>query len=294
MAEMSTRNIIGTLTKHIRASKREGDYYDENNILRCGKCGEPREFLYDNWTPKTFDNGLPNTLCGKEPRYVVRPMPCRCDREAEEREKARIEKAELERTIRTNRARCFDIKGYEDVTFSDDKFMSDDSKAVIRSYLQNFDKVKANGQGMIFYGPVGTGKTFTAAMIANYLLDKGKRVKFTSLADLNQQMTEDYGNKRGIILTYLRECDLVVLDDLGTERKTQTANENVFQVINKLTSDGGISVILTTNLDYQKDLVGDTEIANARSYSRIIQKCKPVRFEGRDIRKKMDGKSWAF
>ena len=125
MAEMSTRNLISTLSKHIRAKMRDGDYYDDNNILRCGKCGEPREFLYDNWMPKVFDSGMKNMLYGVEPRYVVRPAPCRCDIEAEEREKARIEKAALERTIRDNRARCFDIKGYEDVTFADDEFMSE-------------------------------------------------------------------------------------------------------------------------------------------------------------------------
>lgn len=268
--------------KDIRAIKEDCDYYDkETNLLVCGKCLEPKEFLLDLW-----EHGITD---GKN--YAIRPHNCRCERERIAAEEAREAEMMRERSKRENMARCFDLHGFSDVTFDNDDGQDAEASEVAHRFVDNFAAIRQAGQGMIFSGDTGGGKTYMAAMIANALLEKGYRVKFTSLSKLNQQMTENYGNNRASILRYIETCDLIVLDDLGTERDTSTANENAYQVIDTINRTK-CPVIVTTNLS-GRDMINEVEYKYKRNYSRIIERCKPVVFKTPD-RRAYGNKEWLF
>lgn len=279
------KDLLAAQFRDIRAVKEEGDYYDkESGLLVCHECKEPKEFFLDLWKPEL-------NLGEVDPRFVIRPSMCKCEKDRLAQEQAREEARLLERQKRENISRCFDLQGFEGVTFDNDDGKDQEVSKVAHSFVDNFAAVREAGQGMIFSGDTGGGKTFMAAMIANELLGRGYRVKFTSLSKLNQQMTENFGNNRTSILRYLETCDLVILDDLGTERDTSTANENAYQVIDTI-NRSKCPVIVTTNLS-GRDMVHEAEYKYKRNYSRIIERCKPVVFKTPDRRANAN-KEWLF
>lgn len=262
-----------------------GDYTGPDGLLYCGKCQTPKEVWLDLWQTPKFD--------GCTPRYVKRPVMCKCEQEAKDEEERRIKEEENAKRMERNRAACFDIPGWGETTFAVDDRREVEASKICRSFVEKFQAVRTDGQGMIFSGGAGTGKTFLAACVANALLDQGYRVKFTSLMSLNSQMSANYANDKQRTLDNLASCDLVIIDELGLEKKTDTANENAYQVVNTLVS-AKVPMILTTNLPLRQ-IAGDTEPSNIRIYSRILGNCYPVRFVGRDGRRdQLDGKKWAF
>lgn len=285
------KELLSMQQRHIRAKALEGDYYNEDNILMCGKCNTPKEFMFDLWEPKVFKSGNPNMLYGIEPRYVVRPIPCKHIAEQMKKEEEERKKRKGDRAREVNRARCFDFDGYQQADFKDDDRRDMEVSRICRSFVDNFDKVKEKGQGMIFSGGVGNGKTYMAGMIANELLKNGYRVKFTRLSILHQKMMDNYGRDKGAVMDYLESCDLVVLDDFGAERNTSTANESYFQIVDSLYRNK-IPLIVTTNLT-GAEMGTDPEYSHKRIYSRVLERCKPVKFKGKDSRT-TGGKEWVF
>lgn len=285
------KELLSMRQHHIRAKALEGDYYNEDNILMCGKCNTPKEFMLDLWKPEITKFGHKNVFIGKEPRYVVRPIPCEHIRKEMEQEEERRKQNSKKRQSDINRARCFDFDGYQHADFKDDDRRDMEVSRICHSFVDNFDKVKEEGQGMIFSGGVGNGKTYMAGMISNELLKNGYRVKFTRLSILHQKMMDNYGRDKGAVMDYLESCDLVVLDDFGAERNTSTANESYFQIVDLLYRNK-IPLIVTTNLT-GAEMGTDPEYSHKRIYSRVLERCKPVKFKGKDSRT-TGGKEWVF
>lgn len=275
--------LLEKILNGIRVQPREGDYYGEDGLLRCGRCGQPREFRFDNWQVPGFE--------GREPRFTVRPDLCMCERDEQEARERREAMLAEDRARRANRSRCFDFGGMEACRFERDDRRDAHASDVCHSYVEHFEDAKAEGQGILMTGGFGNGKTFLAGCVANALLDKGYRVRFTSLANLNSRITSNYGNS-GPVIDELAACDLVVLDDLGTERKTSTANENAYQIVNALYSRK-IPMLFTTNIP-AREIGSDDNPDNARIYSRIIERCMPLKVEGDDRRKHTGGTDWKF
>lgn len=281
--------LLDMQRRYIRAKPENGDSYGPDGLLVCGRCGTPKECRVDLWEPRSLSDGTPNAYVGTEPRFVVRPTPCSCEAErmrAEEEERSKSRAKAL-------RAACYDLKGLEGVTFADDDGRQPECSKVARSYVEHFERAREMGQGMMFGGGTGSGKTFMAAMVANALLDMGYKCRFTNLPTLNESMTADYGSNRRAVLESIARCDLVVIDDLGTERTTGTANENVYQIVDTI-SRKKVPVIVTTNLSAEK-LLGDPDYRNGRVYSRLIERCRGVAFKGGDRRAEANRHAeWAF
>lgn len=287
------KDLLAMQQRDIRARQVDNDYYGPDGLLVCGQCDTPKEFMLDLWFPIETRNGYKNALMGKQPRYVIRPIPCKHVADEMQRAEVEAEQKREERRKRADKARCFDLKGLEGVFFKDDDKSQIWNTRVARSFVDNFHAAREKGQGMMFGGGTGSGKTFMAAMVTNELLAKGYRCKFTNLATLNQQMTANYGNDRQSILDYIASCDLVVLDDLGTERTTSTANENCYQVVDTL-NRCRIPVIVTTNLS-KEQLLNEPDYNNRRIYSRLVERCKGVAFKRADRRPGNNAETeWAF
>lgn len=91
--------------------------------------------------------------------------------------------------------------------------------------------MKKEGTGLLIWGDVGTGKSFFAGCIANALLEQSVPVLMTNFARILNRLTGMYSEDRNQFLASLNQYSLLIIDDLGMERKSEFANEQVFNVI---------------------------------------------------------------
>lgn len=250
-----------------------GDYRDAEGILRCGACGEPKETR----------QRMPEALRAKFGEYKALPVLCRCELERQERERVAIENAERTEEIARNRDRCFPYPELARMTMAADDRSNPGVSRLCERFIQRIDEFEAQGAGLLLYGAVGGGKTFHAAAIANAAIDRGKTALFTSLSTLGARMSANYGNDRLRTLSEICGYDVVVLDDLGIERSTDTMNENVYQIVNALYSSRSL-VIFTTNLS-PTAMMQETDPNRQRIYSRIFEMAQPVEVRGDDRRR---------
>ena len=142
--------------------------------------------------------------------------------------------------------------------------------------------------GLLLHGPVGTGKTFFAACVANAVVSLGYKARMTNFEQIEKTLWDS--EQKAQYMQELMRYDLLVLDDLGTERKSEYMQEIVYNVI-----DGryraGLPVIITTNLTAD-ELTKTDEIGYSRIYDRILERCLPVKVEGKSRRRMGAGQSW--
>ena len=150
-------------------------------------------------------------------------------------------------------------------------------------YVHNFNPIQSNN--ILFYGSTGLGKTYMCNCIAKDLLDKGYLVIYqTSFRIL--EILEDYKFRRdseGKIseenYKNLFDCDLLIIDDLGTELTNTFTSSELFNIVNtRLTA--GKSIIISTNLTPSQ--IGETY--TQRTLSRILDQFKIYDFFGSDLR----------
>ena len=88
-----------------------------------------------------------------------------------------------------------------------------------------------NGSGLLIWGDVGTGKSFFAGCIANALLEKGVPVLMTNFSRILNTLTGMHFEDRNQFINNLNRYSLLIIDDLGMERNSDFALEQVFNVI---------------------------------------------------------------
>ena len=253
-----------------------GDYEDEEGLLVCGVCGEQRQKFIDFAAPTEDD---PNHT----KKLKVATM-CRCEREAEERRKREKQNEEdMERIRKLKKASLMDEKlsGATFRNFKPTKYNARNLKLCQR-YAEKFDLMLEKNQGLLFWGDVGTGKSFAAACIANYLLERKIPVIMTSFVKL-LEVIQASREEEPAILNRLGYAKLVVFDDLGAERGTDYALEKVYNIIDSRYRKS-LPMILTTNLTIE-EMKRDMDIRYSRIYDRIFEICYPMRFTGPSWRK---------
>ena len=119
--------------------------------------------------------------------------------------------------------------------------------------------------GHDLWGDVGTGKSFVAACIANALLDQGIPVLMMNFSKILNQMGAMYSEERYRYIASFSNYSLLILDDLGIERSTEYALEQVYAVIDEWYKSG-LPVIITTNLKIA-EIRNPQDVAYARIYS---------------------------
>lgn len=242
----------------------EGDYLVDG-LLYCGECHTPKQ-------------------CRVEVFGRIRTPMCLCKCAVEKRvkEEEQQRRAEFMQRIERNRRAGFPDKELQSATFANDDHSNEKLTTVAHNYADNFEEMKARGKGLLFYGNVGTGKTFAAASIANALIDKGYACLVTNFARLVNTIQGMYAGKQEYI-DGLNNFDLLVIDDLAAERDTEYMNEVVQNIIDSRYR-AGLPTIITTNLTAE-EIKNPADIRKARTYSRILEMTLPVEVKGKDRRK---------
>lgn len=243
----------------------DGDYLSDDGLLMCGKCHTPKQVRIEVFG----ELRTPMCLCQCAKAHL----------EAEAEERQRQERMERIRGLRKMGFSDADMQGW---TFANDDNSNKRVSEIARRYAENFREMKDRGKGLLLYGTVGTGKTFAAACIANALIDKGVPALVTNFARLTNTIGGMYEGKQQYI-DGLSRFDLLVIDDLASERDTEYMNEIVFQIIDSRYRSG-LPLIVTTNLTAE-EIKHPAEVKRQRIFSRLLEMCIPVEVKGADRRK---------
>lgn len=250
------------IEKLSKAEAAPGDYTGPDGLLYCGTCRQPKQKLQAIPSSK----GTARTIAVK--------IACACQLKAAE-ENANLRELE-EFRMRMNALREDGISSPDGLRFhfaEDDRAASGISNACLR-YVQRWEEMRANNIGVLFYGSVGTGKTFFASCIGNGLLEKMVPVASTNFPRLLNLLQGTQDRQR--LLDRLKTYKLLIIDDLGVERDSSYAAEQVYNVIDARASSC-LPVIVTTNLTLE-ELQNPPSMQYARIYDRVLEMC-PVRFK---------------
>ena len=174
-------------------------------------------------------------------KVLIPSIRCKCQQEIFEQEEAQRKLHEKQMEIEHLKTSGLQDKSLYDYTFAKDNGSNPEMK-LAHNYVSNWEEMKANASGLLIWGDVGTGKSFFAGCIANALLD---------------------------------------IDDLGIERNSDFALEQVFNVIDSRYRSKK-PLIITTNLTLS-ELNNAADIAHKRIYDRILERCVPIRINNRNI-----------
>lgn len=245
--------------------KAEEDYIGEDGLLICGKCHTPKQSRIEIF------GSIRTPMC-----------LCKCATEKRDAEAAERKRQEEMLRIEKMRHRGFPESEMRNWNFNADDAQNEKISKVAHNYVDNFKTMLEKGKGLLFFGTVGTGKTFYSACIVNALIDKGYPCLMTNFSRLVNTISGMYEGKQDY-LDSLNRYALLVIDDLAAERDTEYMNEIVQNIIDSRYR-AGLPTIITTNLT-SEEIKNPADIRKQRTYSRLLEMCIPVEVKGNDRRR---------
>ncbi len=125
-----------------------------------------------------------------------------------------------------------------------------------QEYADHFTEHLANGDGLYIEGTFGTGKTHLAAAIAIQLMEQGHTVIFKTADDLLRDIKatfDESGREEQRVLDTLKDCELLIIDDIGKEQATDWSTAQLYAIINDR-YECQRPLIVTTNFN-ENDLI---------------------------------------
>lgn len=151
--------------------------------------------------------------------------------------------------------------------------------ATCKNFINNFDSDYRN---LLFYGTVGTGKSFLSDCVAKELIDQGKFVIYFSAIRLFENISSKMYTKElsDQLLEALYHSDLLIIDDLGTEYATEFTKSHLFNIVNERMCNRK-AVIISTNFTTLDDI---RSRYSDRIFSRVFKHYEMLKLTGTDIR----------
>ena len=174
---------------------------------------------------------------------------------------------------------------FSDVYF---KVFGDNEKNMRKVYetMQSYCALENTTRKIVtLTGQVGVGKTYLIECMVNEYIKQSKYVIYTTAYSLNADMLKYHTtslNERADIMQKYFDCDVLFIDDLGTENILRNVTcEYLFQLLNERTRKGK-QTIITTNLDLQQII----EVYDERIFSRLVDQnnCLVIKLDGKDLR----------
>lgn len=250
------------MTRSLREDER---WNDATGLIECAECHAPRQKQV--------------SVLGRE--YLMDCL-CKCQVRRREMEKAAQKHREFLDQIARLKAEGLQDKSLRDNTFANDKGYNPEIEKA-KQYVAHWERLQKSATGLLLWGDIGTGKTFIAGCIANALLEQGVPVLMTNFPRILNSLTDLHHTERNQFVDSLNKYSLLILDDLGIERNTEFAMEQLFHVIDSRYRSRK-PMIVTTNIPLA-EMKHPTDLAHARIYGRILERCVPLKINNMDIRK---------
>jgi len=239
------------------------------------RAGFPEGFPGDEYMcPKCHDAGY------------VRTEMCECLKEIYKEEQRKALSSLLK--LGNETFDSFDLLYYDDAPAPDTGMSPRENMEIIYDNCVEYArKFGAKSLNLFFIGPPGLGKTFLSACIARVVADGGYSVVydmastvFSKFEDVKFSRSEDPEEARAEVRRRL-ECDLLIIDDLGTEMTTSFTISALYEIINTRLVTGK-KTIASSNLTLYELRRRYTE----QIMSRLEGEYQVFKFVGADIRKK--------
>ncbi len=161
---------------------------------------------------------------------------------------------------------------------------------VVRAFTEDIDVNLDSGRGLWLMGDTGTGKTTLAMLISKQVLASGRAAAIYSLPKLLARIRRTYDAEPGgesylALFEQLASVDLLHIDDLGAEKRSDWVLEQLYALVNER-YEAQRSILVTTNLDQAalEDQIGP------RTVSRLVEICgDPLPLFGEDQRIRVVG-----
>lgn len=242
------------------------DYTDPTSgLLYCGLCHTPKECRIHVF-------GRERMIC----------CSCACELEQWNAEEAEHQQRERLARIQRLKATALQSKALWAYTFDRDNG-SNPAMLYARNYAEHWPAMREKGAGLLLWGGVGSGKTFAAACVAHAVTEQGFPVLMTNFGKVLNSLSGMFTEDKNRYLASLNEFDLLIIDDLGVERNSEYALEQVYNVVDSRYLSR-LPFIITTNLSLD-ELKQPKDLAHARIYDRVLERCTPICFSSRNYRK---------
>lgn len=263
MLENGMREFVEKLAR--TPAEQAANDYTKDGILYCGKCNSPKQAWID-WFPDKDGNPQKN---------LVRIM-CECDIAREAEEKTRKEQDDFDDRMRSIRLALHTMRDDVRWRFEMDTDPGNPIAKTCRKYVDEWDRIRAENIGIIFYGTKGSGKTFYASCIYNALKDRYVTVGFSSAPNLMNIMGQWDKTE---IFDAIKRAQMLVIDDIGAERDNSYSAELMYSIIDARYKTGKPTIV-TTNLDID-DMKTEQDMWRSRIYDRILEMCPiPLKMQG--------------
>ena len=221
--------------------------YEKDGHVYCKTCHERK------------DGKILEFFGGK----MICRVSCHCDKQREEKEAKRQKQLEIERL----KSSCFSSRA--------------ELELLLNGQLNNYiERLSAYLKS--------SGKTYLACSIANALIEQYQiTVKIRNFSQIMNEMQKcGFDFDKNAYIESLVNTSVLILDDLGIERDTSYAKEQVYNIVNSRYLRRK-PTIFTTNLSYDTIQNCIESVEYQRIYSRIIEMCIPVMVVGHDYRKQI-------
>lgn len=192
----------------------------------------------------------------------------------------------IEKLLERENFSKFNLDVFSNDKFEDEYLTPRENMSEILSVSQNFIRnfKEDNGDNLLFYGTTGLGKTFMSNCIAKELIDSNQIVVYQTAFTI-LEILADHRFRRGetefndFQYNQLFECDLLIIDDLGTEISNTFTNAEIFNIVNTRIISSK-KTIISSNLT-PKEI---SDIYTDRVFSRVLDKFISFKFYGEDLR----------
>jgi DNA replication protein DnaC len=155
------------------------------------------------------------------------------------------------------------------------------------------DEYPAVERGLLFTGPVGTGKTHLSAAILRGLAEKGVPCLFYEFGALLKEIQNSYNpvsqaSESGV-LAPVYETEALVLDELGASKPTDWVRDTIRQIIGTRYNERKLTIFTTNYTDARRQPSEETleDRVGVRLRSRLYEMCRTVIIEGEDYRRRL-------
>ena len=157
--------------------------------------------------------------------------------------------------------------------------------ALCQTFAEHFEE--SGVKNILIYGESGVGKTFMCGCIANALLSRGVPVLYLSATELFHIIAQNRTGRADLagsmVMEDLTQAELLIIDDLGTESRSDSRCAEFLEILNKRKALNGrrpCRTVISTNLNLKEIF----SLYSERIGSRLLSEFNCCKFVGDDIR----------